>query len=113
MNQHIARRARSLVGSLALAGVLAGATGCNNAGQGFLSGASLGALGGMAIGSLSGNMGEGAVAGAVLGGIGGLILGDQNARHSEPRGYYGYDDGYRGYDSGYRGGYGRDNCYPY
>ncbi len=68
-----------------LAGVaLLGATvsGCNNAGQGAVSGATLGALAGMGIGSLSGDMGKGAAAGAIIGGVGGAIIGDQNRRKS-------------------------------
>ena len=54
--------------------------GCNNAGQGAVTGAGLGALAGMGLGSLSGNMGKGAAAGAIIGGLGGLIIGDQNSR---------------------------------
>lgn len=68
-----------------LAGLaLVGATvsGCNNAGQGAVSGATLGALAGMGIGSLSGDMGKGAAAGAIIGGVGGAIIGDQNRRKS-------------------------------
>lgn len=68
-----------------LAGVaLLGATvsGCNNAGQGAVSGATLGALAGMGIGSLSGDMGKGAAAGAIIGGVGGAVIGDQNRRKS-------------------------------
>ncbi len=64
--------------AIGLAGL--GTTGCNNAGEGALSGGVLGALGGMAIGSLTGDMGKGAVVGAVLGGLGGLFIGDQNER---------------------------------
>ena len=56
------------------------AGGCNNAGEGALSGGMLGALAGMGLGSLSGNMGKGAAAGAIIGGIGGLLIGDQNDR---------------------------------
>ncbi len=58
-------------------------SGCNNAGEGALSGAAIGALGGMGIGSMSGDMGEGAAIGAIIGGIGGMILGDQNARRMD------------------------------
>jgi len=74
---------RTLRGS-ALAGiaaaVLLGLGGCDNAIQGFTSGAALGALAGMGLGSLSGDMGEGAAAGAIIGGLGGAVLGDQNYR---------------------------------
>ena len=56
------------------------AAGCNNAGEGAVSGAALGALVGMGLGSLSGDMGTGAAAGALIGGAGGAIIGDQNER---------------------------------
>ncbi len=56
------------------------ATGCNNAGEGALSGAALGAAGGAAIGSLYGDVGKGAIIGAVAGGLGGAVIGDQNER---------------------------------
>lgn len=65
------------VGGLALA-----SAGCNNAGEGAVSGAALGALAGMGLGSLTGDMGKGAAAGAIIGGLGGLIIGDQNERRS-------------------------------
>ncbi len=74
-----ARRLGWLTG---IALTMATVTGCNNAGQGAVSGATLGALAGMGIGSLSGNMGKGAAAGAIIGGVGGLIIGDQNNRKS-------------------------------
>lgn len=70
---------RSCVVLALMAGML-GAGGCNNAGEGALSGGMLGALAGMGLGSLSGNMGKGAAAGAIIGGIGGLLIGDQNDR---------------------------------
>jgi hypothetical protein len=57
-------------------------TGCNNAGQGLLSGGALGAGAGAIIGSLSGNAGTGAAIGAVAGGLGGAVIGDQNERRS-------------------------------
>jgi outer membrane lipoprotein SlyB len=74
------------------AGTLAVQTGCDNAGQGALSGAALGSLAGMGIGSLSGDMGKGAAAGAIIGGLGGAVLGDQNQRKDNRR--YRYDDDY-------------------
>ena len=85
-----------------------GLGGCNNALEGGLTGAAGGALVGMGLGSLSGNMGEGAAAGALLGGLGGALIGDQNRRRDE---YHSYDRGYgnyyyqeRGYDEPrYRG----------
>jgi len=66
-----------------LSGVALTVGGCNNAVQGGAIGAGAGALGGMAIGSLSGDMGKGAVVGAVVGGLGGAIIGDQNRRRDE------------------------------
>lgn len=60
----------------------AGLSGCNNALQGGTSGAALGALAGMGIGSLTGDMGKGAAIGAITGAISGGILGDQNRRSS-------------------------------
>lgn len=73
------RMSRSwLVCACVLSATAAG--GCNNAGEGALSGGMLGALAGMGLGSLSGNMGKGAAAGAIIGGIGGLLIGDQNDR---------------------------------
>lgn len=66
-----------------LCGAMAmGSAGCDNGLQGLGSGAALGAVAGMGLGSLSGNMGKGAAAGAIIGGLGGLILGDQNRRNS-------------------------------
>lgn len=83
--------------------IMTSLSGCNNAQEGFLSGASLGALAGMGLGSLSGDMGKGAAAGAIIGGLGGAILGDQNRRNSG--GSYGVwsDSGYGGSDSYYGG----------
>ncbi|MCL4220968.1 MAG: osmotically-inducible lipoprotein B [Phycisphaerales bacterium] len=78
--------ARAEMKRLALVGLGAFALalgGCNNAVSGGAIGAGAGALGGMAIGSLSGDMGKGAVIGAVAGGIGGAIIGDQNRRRDQ------------------------------
>ncbi len=77
------KRSAALV-AFGLAGLAS--SGCNNAGEGALTGGALGALGGMAIGSLTGDMGKGAVVGAVIGGIGGLIIGDQNQRNDSRSG---------------------------
>lgn len=77
--------------------------GCNSAGEGFLTGGTLGALGGMAIGSTAGHMGKGAVIGSVLGAIGGAVIGDQNARASSNWGRTGGSDGQWVYVGG-RGG---------
>ncbi len=82
---------RLCAGAIGLTAV-AGLTGCNTAGEGFLTGGTLGALGGMAIGSTAGHMGTGAVIGSVLGAIGGAVIGDQNARYSAPIHGVGYSD---------------------
>lgn len=66
---------------------LAGLSGCNNAGEGALSGAGIGAAAGAILGSLSGNAGTGAAIGAVAGGVSGGVIGDQNQRRNET--YYG------------------------
>ncbi|MBX3390179.1 MAG: hypothetical protein KF691_12095 [Phycisphaeraceae bacterium] len=73
----------SKLSALVIAGALTvGSTGCNNALEGGLSGAGLGALAGMAIGSTFGHMGTGAAIGAAAGALGGLIIGDQNERRA-------------------------------
>lgn len=74
---------RAVLAGLAGAAMLTGTSGCNNAGEGAMSGAALGALVGMGLGSLSGDMGKGAAAGALIGGAGGAILGDQNSRRRD------------------------------
>jgi hypothetical protein len=71
---------------LALVGSGSLATGCNNAGEGAITGAGLGALVGMGLGALTGSMGEGAAAGALIGGAGGAIIGDQNERNARAAG---------------------------
>lgn len=72
---------RSSLGAVVVAGALMlGCSGCNNALEGGLSGAGLGALAGMAIGSAFGHMGTGAAIGAAAGALGGVVIGDQNAR---------------------------------
>lgn len=71
-------RAGAVVALLAVgAGTLGG---CNNAGEGAISGTLLGAGAGAIIGSLTGSAGRGAIIGAAAGAIGGGVLGDQNAR---------------------------------
>lgn len=77
------RRWRLVVASAAGIPLLMLTSGCNNAGEGAVSGAALGALVGMGLGSLSGDMGKGAAAGALIGGAGGAILGDQNSRRRD------------------------------
>lgn len=73
-----------LTGTLVAAasfGLFAG--GCENAGQGAVSGAAVGSLSGLAIGSLTGSAGKGAAIGAIAGGLGGAVIGDQNRRRTE------------------------------
>lgn len=91
--------------------------GCNSAGEGAVAGGFLGALGGLAIGALSGNEGDGAVIGAVSGAALGGIIGDQNQRNAQgsypQRRSSHYDSGYRssrgyGYRTHKQGGYHRD-----
>ncbi len=79
------RSGRAILGTGLLSIATLVASGCSNGGEGALSGAALGAIAGMGLGSLSGDMGKGAAAGAIVGGLGGLILGDQNARRSAGR----------------------------
>jgi hypothetical protein len=80
MNTNVRRRKLlAVLGVLSSAAVLGG---CNNAGEGALSGGALGALAGMGIGSVFGDMGKGAAIGAIGGAIGGAVLGDQNARNN-------------------------------
>jgi hypothetical protein len=90
MNSTIRRRTTGLAAGVLGLGVLLGASGCNNAGEGAVSGATIGALGGLAIGSLSGNAGKGAVIGAVAGGAGGAVIGDQNKRRDQESRRYDY-----------------------
>lgn len=77
---HHARAVRRGLTAFGLAAVAAASLGCNNAGEGALSGAGLGAAGGAIIGSLYGSAGTGAAIGAVAGGLTGAVVGDQNNR---------------------------------
>lgn len=79
----MARKACMRLALIGLGGLSLSVGGCNNAVQGGAIGAGVGALGGMAIGSLSGDMGKGAVIGAVAGGVGGAVIGDQNRRKDQ------------------------------
>ncbi len=80
---------RSIAGLTVVAASVALLGGCNNAGQGLLSGGALGAGAGAIIGSLSGNAGTGAAIGAVAGGLGGAVIGDQNERRQYAGSYQG------------------------
>ena len=87
-------------GAAALTTVALAMTGCNNAGQGAVSGGIAGALVGLGIGALSGNEGDGAAIGALSGAALGAVIGDQNRRADQRSGYYGnrpyYQDSYGG-----------------
>jgi hypothetical protein len=80
MNTPHTLRSALLSAPLVLAAIAA--SGCNNAGEGGLSGAAIGAGAGAIIGSLYGDFGKGAAIGAIAGGIGGAVIGDQNQRNA-------------------------------
>lgn len=73
---------KTLSAAVIVGGLTLGSAGCNNAVEGGLTGAGLGALTGMAVGSAFGHMGKGAAIGAAAGALGGLIIGDQNERRA-------------------------------
>lgn len=85
------RRLCRLSHAVVLAGTFS-ITACENAGQGTLSGGAVGALGGLAIGSISGNAGAGAAIGAVAGAVAGGVIGDQNRRANEHQQQMRYSD---------------------
>jgi outer membrane lipoprotein SlyB len=95
MNGLRGRRVRIGVLGAVLAVSTFSGSGCNNAGEGAFSGGALGALAGMGIGSLSGNMGKGAAAGAIIGAIGGALVGDQNDRNDRYGSRRGHSHGHR------------------
>lgn len=70
-------------GVLVLLASMLSLAGCETAGQGALSGGAVGALGGLAIGSMSGDAGKGAAIGAIGGAVVGGVIGDQNRRAQE------------------------------
>lgn len=91
-------RGRANVGRTCLmVSLLAGATtlgtGCESAGEGAVSGGAIGALGGLAIGSLSGDAGAGAAIGAISGAVAGGVIGDQNKRAADRQQQMRYQDG--------------------
>ena len=53
-------------------------TSCQTAGQGALSGAAIGAVGGAIIGHQSGDAGKGALIGGAAGAAGGALIGNEN-----------------------------------
>jgi osmotically inducible lipoprotein OsmB len=69
--------------------IVAGCAGMSQTEQRTLSGASIGALGGLAIGAMSGNAGMGAAIGAAAGGAGGYLYGKSKEAEQEAyqRGY--------------------------
>jgi len=85
MPRNIINRSRAAKALVLSSAVLAGGTmtGCDNAGEGLFSGAALGAVSGLIIGSTTGNAGEGAAIGAAIGGASGAVIGDQNQRNRE------------------------------
>ncbi|MEM9372844.1 MAG: glycine zipper family protein [Planctomycetota bacterium] len=110
VHSHAGLRRTALIGLASSSMLLVG---CNSAGEGAVAGGFLGALGGLAIGALSGNEGDGAVIGAVSGAALGGIIGDQNernARGSYPQRRSTYSDSYDRRHYGYHqhGGYHRD-----
>lgn len=82
-------RGVTLASCLTLAAMSVSA-GCNNAGEGALSGAALGAGAGAIIGSFTGSAGLGAIIGGAAGALGGGVIGDQNARTNASRNNTGY-----------------------
>lgn len=89
-------RVLALSGALLTMGTLGG---CDNAGEGLFTGAALGAVTGLVIGSANGEAGEGAALGAVIGAVAGSIIGDQNEERRQNAMYGSYE--YRR-SSGYR-----------
>lgn len=77
-----------LLGVLGLA--LGSMGGCETAGEGLFTGAAMGAVTGLAIGSLNHDAGEGAAVGAIVGGVAGSIIGDQNEDRREGYRYGSY-----------------------
>jgi len=72
---------------LAMAAIVT-VTGCENTGQGVVSGAAIGAGSGAAIGAISGGgAGKGAAIGAIGGAVVGGIIGNQNERNAQTDGY--------------------------
>lgn len=74
------KRGRTLAAGAMIACVSLASVGCNNAGQGALTGGALGAGSGAIIGSMFGKAGKGALIGAAAGAVGGAVLGDQNQK---------------------------------
>ena len=98
MNAMNTKRSRLTSKALLTAAIVLGTSslgGCETAGEGLFTGAVLGTLTGLALGSLDGNAGEGALTGLIIGSAGGAIIGDSN-RHDREYGNrrdrdYGYE----------------------
>ena len=86
-------RAWRVTAATLLTGVVTLGAGCDSAGQGAVSGGAIGALGGLAIGSLSGDAGAGAAIGAISGAVAGGIIGDQNQRAADRQQQMRYPNG--------------------
>lgn len=78
--QRAGRRARAGLAAIVAGGFALAGAGCSNGVEGAFSGAALGALGGLGIGSVFGEAGAGAAIGAISGGLAGAVIGDQNER---------------------------------
>ena len=93
---------KSTLVSLA-AGVLAASslslTSCQTAGEGALTGAAIGAVGGAIIGNQSGDAGKGALLGGAAGAAAGGLIGNENQKRN--RAYY-YRNGQRYQDPRYQ-----------
>ena len=90
-----------LTAACSLATISLAFTSCQNAGQGALSGAAIGATGGALIGNQSGEAGKGALIGGLGGAAVGGLIGNENQKKSQTnyRGqqpYYGSQPQYRG-----------------
>ena len=111
-NSRFSRRSSQIVLTGALLLGASTLTGCNNAGEGMFTGAILGTLTGLALGSLDGNAGEGALTGLIIGTAGGAIIGDANERDRENSRYRGSDHRYDNrHDSRYDSRRSRHNGY--
>lgn len=114
MNTLRSKRTRLTSKALLTGAIVLGAStlgGCDNAGQGMFSGAVLGTLTGLALGSLDGNAGEGALTGLIIGSAGGAIIGDANERDRENARYRGSDHRYNNHRSNNRRGHHHDSYY--
>lgn len=111
MNTLRSKRTRLTSKAILTGAIVLGAStlsGCDNAGQGMFSGAVLGTLTGLALGSLDGNAGEGALTGLIVGAAGGAVIGDANERDRENSRYRGSDHRYNNRRGHHHDGYYND-----